>query len=183
MKGNDNTKFMELMCAAVDIKEKMRALYAEAAGKCSDEVGSGTFKMLEELEKAHLDRLRKISEGASGGGEVSFDSCRFYDFETPDRKEVIRRIAGQRKTVSRACLDDIAAIESGMELENKSIEFFIAQLKKAPEPATREFLNYLIAEEREHYIVLADLKFYYIDPEHWFMEKGRTELDGAGGVS
>ncbi len=183
MKGNDNTMFMELMCAAVDIKEKMRVLYAEAAGKCSDEVGSSTFKMLEELEQAHLERLREMNEEASKGGGVSFDSCRFYDFDTTDRKEIIRKIAKQRKTVARACLDDVAAIESGMELENKSIAFFIEQLKKSPEPSTREFLNYLIAEEREHYIVLADLKFYYIDPEHWFMEKGRAELDGAGGIS
>jgi hypothetical protein len=50
-------------------------------------------------------------------------------------------------------------------------------------PEEREFLNHLIAEERSHYIMLADLKFYYIDPEHWFMEKGKTDLDGAGASS
>jgi hypothetical protein len=37
----------------------------------------------------------------------------------------------------------------------------------------------MITDEREHYRTLADLKFYYTDPEAWFMEKSRVRLDGA----
>ncbi|SPJ15377.1 hypothetical protein SBDP2_310007 [Syntrophobacter sp. SbD2] len=39
--------------------------------------------------------------------------------------------------------------------------------------------NHMLAEERSHYILLADLRFYYIDTGHWFMEKAKTGLDGA----
>jgi hypothetical protein len=41
----------------------------------------------------------------------------------------------------------------------------------------------MIKEEKEHFVLLADLKFYYTDPENWFMEKSRARLDGAGGVA
>jgi rubrerythrin len=181
MEGN-KTGLKDAMCAAVDIKEKMKQLYAEAAGKCSDELGTETFRMLEKMEAEHLDRLRNIYADLVKG-ETGFDSCRFYDFDTVDRRAVMKRIARERKLVSKACLDDVAAIESGIELENKSIEFFSGRLKSASSSVEREFLNHMIAEERSHYILLADLKFYYIDPEHWFMEKGRTDLDGAGAVS
>lgn len=95
----------------------------------------------------------------------------------------MRRIAREKKSVSKACLDDVAAIESGLALENKSIDFFTDRLKQTTTPLEREFLNHMIAEERSHYILLADLRFYYVDTEHWFMEKGKTDLDGAGGVS
>ncbi|MFZ2445872.1 MAG: hypothetical protein WAW37_05910 [Syntrophobacteraceae bacterium] len=182
MKGEDNTRLIDLMCAAVEIKEKMKAHYGAAAGKCSDDVGTGAFKMLEELEAAHLDRLREIQAELSRGG-TGLDSCRFYDFEMLGKTEVMRRIVREKKFVSKACLDDVAAIESGMDLENKSINYFMDRLKAASDPAEREFLNHLIAEERAHYIMLADLKFYYVDPGHWLMEKGRTDLDGAGGIS
>lgn len=182
MKGNSNDKIVELMCAAIDIKDKMRNLYEGAAAKCSDDVGKSTFKMLEELEQEHLTRLEKLHAELAGGTAV-FDSCRLYDFGTADRKEIMRRIRQQGTSVSNACRDDIAAIETGMDLENKSIEFFIGKLRQASTPSEREFLNYLISEERAHYITLADLKFYYIDPEHWLMELGRTELDGAGASS
>jgi hypothetical protein len=179
MKGN-NTGLKDAMCAAVDMKEKMKQLYADAAGKCSDELGIETFRMLQKMEEDHLERLRGVYADLMKG-ESDIDSCRFYDFKTIDRTEVLRRIARERKLVSKACLNDVAAIEGGLDLENKSIEFFSGLLKKASSVVEREFLNHMIAEERSHFIVLADLKFYYVDTEHWFMEKSRTGLDGAGG--
>jgi rubrerythrin len=94
-----------------------------------------------------------------------------------------KKIAREKKFLGKACLDDVVAIESGMELENKSINFFTDHLKQAVTTIERDFLNYIIAEERSHYIILSDLRFYYVDPEHWLMEKGRTSLDGAGGIS
>lgn len=183
MDRNKNPKLMEILCAALDIKEKMKTLYRDAAGKCSDPVGTGTFNMLKDLEGEHLERLRGMQKELSEGGESGFDACRMYDFDTQEERKVTQRIARERRTIARACLDDIAAIESGMALENKGIDFFIGQLKGASSSAEREVLNYLIAEGRAHYIMLSDLKFYYIDPEHWLMEKGRTELDGAGAGS
>ncbi|MFZ0927207.1 MAG: ferritin family protein [Syntrophobacteraceae bacterium] len=177
-----NAKLMEMMCAALEIKEKMQALYDEAAGKCSDDVGIETFRMLREMEQEDLDRIGGIYKEMTKG-QVDVDSCRFYNFHTADKKEVLKRIARERKFVGKTCLDDVAAIESGMELENKSITFFTDHLKLATSSIEREFLNYIIAEERSHYIILSDLRFYYVDPGHWLMEKGRTGLDGAGGIS
>jgi rubrerythrin len=177
-----NAKLMEIMCAALEIKEKMKTLYDEAAGKCSDDVGIETFRMLHKMEQEHLDRINGIYTELAKG-KVDVDSCRFYDFDTADKKEVLKRIARERRFAGKACLDDVAAIESGMELENKSINFFTDHLKPASTSIEREFLNYMIAEERSHYIILSDLRFYYVDPGHWLMEKGRTGLDGAGGIS
>ncbi len=133
---SENNRLMELVCGAVDIKEKMKALYAGAAGKCADDVGTSTFKMLEDLEESHLVRLREIQAEISRGG-AGLDSCRYYDFDTVDRREVVRRILKERKSVSRACLDDVAAIETGLQLENKAIEFFADRLKQASEPSER----------------------------------------------
>ena len=178
-----NADLMEIICAALEIKGKMKSLYDEAAGKCSDEVGIATFRMLHEMEQAHLDRIGALYTELTKGGQVDVDSCRFYGFDTVNKKEVLRRIAREKKFVGKACLDDVAAIESGMELENKSINFFEDHLRRAATSIEREFLNHMIAEERSHYIILSDLRFYYVDPGHWLMEKGRTDLDGAGGMS
>ncbi len=177
MKAN-GSGLLEIMCTAVEIKEKMKAFYADAAGKCVDRVGTDTFEMLRDMEQKHLDRLNAIyADLTKGSGDL--DACRFYDFEATGSSQVMEKLKQKRETVSKACLDDVAAIESGMELENKGIEFFLARLKDAGEPIEREFLNHMVAEERSHYILLADLKFYYIDTEHWLMEKAKTGLDGA----
>ena len=175
---DEGAQLLDIMCAALDIKEKMKSFYSDAAGKCSDSVGAETFRMLQDMEQKHLEKLQQIYADLSKGGS-GLDACRFYDIETPGRAEVLRKLKQKRETISRACLDDVAAIESGMELENKGIELFSNGLKQASGPAEREFLNHMIAEERSHYILLADLKFYYIDTEHWFMEKSKSGLDGA----
>ena len=177
-----NAQLREMMCAALEMKEKMKTLYDEAAGKCSDEVGAETFRMLRDMEREHLDRINGIYTELTRD-QVDVDSCRFYGFDASDKKEVLKRIAREKKFVGKVCLDDVAAIESCIELENKSIDFFRDHLKQASTSIEREFLNYTIAEERSHYIILSDLRFYYIDPEHWLMEKARTGLDGAGGIS
>jgi rubrerythrin len=177
-----NARLMEMMCAALEIKEKMKKLYDEAAEKCSDDVGVQTFRMLRDIEQDDLGRISGIYTDLTKD-KVDADSCRFYDFDTADKRKVLKRIAREKRFVGKACLDDVAAIESGMELENKSINFFTDHLKQAVTPIEREFLNHMIAEERSHYIILSDLRFYYVDPGHWLMEKGRTGLDGAGGIS
>lgn len=166
------------MCTTVEIKEKMKALYAEAATKCNDPVGVETFQILRDMEQKHLERLRAIyADLAKGAADI--DSCRFYDFEPLSRSKIMKKIAEKREGISKACLDDVAAIESGMDLENRGIDFFLDKLKDASGPLEREFLNHMIAEERSHYILLADLRFYYVDTGHWFMEKAKTGLDGA----
>ena len=177
MKPN-GSGLLEIMCTAIEIKEKMKTLYADAAGKCNDRVGSETFEMLRDMEEKHLERLRGIYADLAKGAD-DLDSCRFYDFGSLNRSKVVKKIGQQREGISKACLDDVAAIESGMELENSGIEFFSDKLKTASLPTEREFLNHMIAEERSHYIMLADLRFYYIDTGGWFMEKAKTGLDGA----
>jgi rubrerythrin len=175
---DDGSLLLDIMCAALEMKEKMKSFYSDAAGKCGDRVGTETFQMLRDMEQKHLERLQQIYADLSQGGST-VDACRFYDIEAPDRAEVMRKLKQKRQAVPEACLDDVAAIESGMELESKGVDMFAARLKEASAPAEREFLNHMIAEERSHYILLADLKFYYLDTEHWLMEKSKSGLDGA----
>ncbi len=171
-------RLLDIMCATLEIKGKMKSFYSDAAGKCGDRVGTETFQMLRDMEQKHLERLEQAYSDLSRG-ESGVDACRFYDIDVPERAEVLRKLKQKREAIPEACLSDIAAIEGGMELENKGIDMFVERLKGAVEPAEREFLNHMLAEERSHYILLADLKFYYLDTEHWLMEKSRAGLDGA----
>ena len=72
----------------------MKSLYDEAAGKCSDEVGIETFRMLHKTEQEHLERINGIYTELTKG-KVDVDSCRFYDFDTADKKEILKRIFGE----------------------------------------------------------------------------------------
>jgi rubrerythrin len=175
-------KTLDIFCAAVAIKERKRSLYDEAMKSCPDPVGIETFSMLKAAEEEHLGRINAVYEEAKKG-TISVDACRLYEFKTEDKKAFLRKIAEEHGRIPKACLDDVAAIETGLALENEAITLFDQQYSEATDSVERDFLERLIAEERQHHIMLADLKFYYVDTENWFLEKGRQRLDGAGDVT
>jgi rubrerythrin len=173
---------LDMFCTARDLKEKKKVLYEDAMKSCPDQVGIETFRMLRDAEDEHLQRITDMYEEVKKG-KVWVDACRLSSFESEEKQDLLRRLAHQQNMVPKACFDDVAAIQTGMDLENASIAFFEKRLPKASGDIEREFISRMIAEEREHYILLADLKYYYVDPESWFMEKSRSRLDGAGAVT
>lgn len=177
--AGERDKILDMFCAAIALKDRKRSLYEEAMKTCPDQVGIETFGMLKTAEEEHLRHINNLYEEAKKG-KVTTDACRFHEFAADDRKALLRRLAEQQGKVPKACLDDVAAIETGLALENESINFFVKAREGATDPVERDFLDRMIAGERQHHILLADLKFYYVDSENWFLEKGRQVLDGAG---
>lgn len=177
-----NDAALDMFCTALEMKERKRALYEDAMKVCPDQVGVETFKMLLDGEEDHLKRIQELYEQLKQG-RLQPDACQYREFETEDKKAILRRIAEQHGKMPKACLDDVVAIETGMQLEDASIQFFEKCMSQSGDELERELLKGIITEEREHYILLADLKFYYVDPEAWFMEKSRARLDGAGGAA
>jgi rubrerythrin len=171
-------KTLDIFCTAVAMKEKMLSLYDEAVKNCPDPVGIETFRMLKTAEEEHLGSINVAYEDAKKG-VLTANVCQFYEFKTEDKKAFLRRIGEEKGRIPKACLDDVAAIETGMALENEAITLFSKQHSEATDGVERDFLERMIAEERQHLIMLADLKFYYVDTENWFLEKGRQRLDGA----
>ena len=182
---NERDEALEMFCTAMDMKERKKTLYEDAMSTCPDQVGIETFRMLRDAEAEHLKQIHETYEELKKG-KVWADACKYHpvEEEDEDKKAVLRKIAEEHGKMPKACLDDVAAIETGMKLENSSVDFFQKQLQGVLEdPVEREFIERMLVEEREHYILLADLKYYYTDPESWFMEKSKARLDGAGAVT
>jgi hypothetical protein len=176
--SSDYEKAADVFCAALAIKDKKKNLYTDAMKSCPDQVGIETFRMLKEAEEEQIAKIQHVYE-AFKQGKASADACRFYALETHQGKDLLRRVAEEHGRAPKACLDDVAAIETGLNLENAAIEYFERQLQGVVSAVEREFLTNLAAEEREHHRLLADLKFYYVDPDNWFLEKEHQRLDGA----
>ena len=149
---------------------------------CSDPVGVETFKMLHDAETQHMDEIQKVYEKLKKG-KVAPDACRLNSVKGADRNALMREIKSETPNMTKACIDDVAAIDAGLRMENAGLQFYNKELERAVDPLEREFLNRIIEEEGEHYKALADLRFYYVDPANWFMEKNHTSLDGAGAAS
>ncbi len=178
---NQTEAIQAMLCTALDLKEKKRALYEEGLNACPDQVGKETFLILRDAETEHARQIQELNEEFKKGKSWA-DACKFYP-EQENLKKAFHRIAQEQGEVGSVCADDIRALEVGMKLEEASIEFFRDQLKATQDPTARQFLERMVDDEREHFMLLADLKFYYSDPHAWFIEKSGARLDGAGGVA
>ena len=173
--ADQNANLMDILCTALDMKDKMRELYEKALAACPDAIGRQTFEMLAQSEKENVEQLRRAQEDVKGGNA---DSCRFVP-ENEDIKKKIRAIAAAQGLDHQICADDVHALETGLKLEQEAVRFFEDKLAQASDDAEKRILENLVAEEREHHSVLADLKYYFTDPKGWFMEKADVVLDGA----
>jgi rubrerythrin len=176
----ENNEILDMFCAALDMKEKKRALYEKSMNGCSsaDDIGRETFRMLMDAEGDHTTHIQEIYNDIKQGKSWA-DACRYYPDQAEGLKSSFDRIVAEHSRKPDACVDQVVAIDTGLQLEDASIHFFEEKLPKATEAIERQFIEKMITDEREHYRTLADLKFYYTDPEAWFMEKSRVRLDGA----
>ncbi|MBW2648656.1 MAG: hypothetical protein JRC53_02390 [Deltaproteobacteria bacterium] len=74
---------------------------------------------------------------------------------------------------------DLEALDTGIDFEMRSVEFYEEQLTKATNSLEQEFIKKMVTEERGHHAALTDMKFYLSDPAGWFREKERGGLDGG----
>jgi rubrerythrin len=177
----ENDAFLAMFCTALEMKDRKKALYEDALKACPDQVGQETFRILRDAELDHVRQIQEVYEDLKQG-KAWADACKFYP-EQENLKKAFHRIAQEQGQSGAVCADDVHALDTGMKLEEASMEFFGDQLKQAGDPLARQFLERLVHDEREHFMLLADLKFYYTDPEGWFMEKSKARLDGGGGMA
>ena len=63
------------------------------------------------------------------------------------------------------------AVQTAMDLENKTYDFYESQGRNATCDAERGFYETLAAEEREHHLILLDYCEYLKDLAGWFVRK------------
>ena len=158
-------KTLDMFCTAIALKEKKSSLYDEAAKSCPDPVGVETFRMLKAAEDDHLGRITAVYEEAKKG-KVAADACQFHDFEAEDKKALLRK---DRSTNKEKFEKPVSMMSLPLRpvwfLKMRPLRSLTNISQGAKDPVERDFLEQMIAEEREHHILLADLKFYYADTE------------------
>ena len=75
--------------------------------------------------------------------------------------------------------EEIDAVRTAMDMENKTYDYYRAQAKKASYPTEKEFYEKLVVQEEEHHKAL--LSYYELlnDPEAWFVQMEHPSLDGG----
>lgn len=175
--AKDNRLCAELE-AALSLEAKGQAFYEEAIVAARLEPAKKIFALLRDEEVGHQTRIRKIYDLINEGKPWCEEDCEVTPLPS-DPRQVFISMTKQLGAKIKPDTKDVEALAVGIALENESIKFYQDQSQKTSAGVEKEFFRRLVAEERSHHQVLADMKLYLSDPSSWFREKEKGGLDGA----
>ena len=176
--NEDLERTMKMLSTALEMEEKGKAFYQRAVSTCKNDVGKEIFQTLMEDENVHMVRIRSIYETLSGKQAWS-ENWKELNVAHDDLGLIFENMAKKRGPEIDVDTSDLEALDTGIDFESRSVEFYEKQLTKATNPLEQEFIGKMVAEERGHHAALTDMKFYLSDPAGWFREKEHGSLDGG----
>jgi len=169
------------MAQALQVAIKMeidgKEFYLKASRESSNELGKKLLESLAAEEDVHRQNFEKIYNSIRI--KQGWPSTEFQ----PDGGKRLRTIFAEAIEKTGAGIDvpatELDAVKTAMEMENKTGDYYKAQSQAATYDAERDFYQALVAEEREHYLVLLDYYEYLTDPAGWFVRQEHPSLDGG----
>jgi rubrerythrin len=161
---------------AIDFEIKGENIYEDLANEAEDEFVKNTFSGLAKDELVHIEVINKYIESIEKETE--------YDFEKELKKVTTspKRLFGilPKKFKQKAALaaNQLKPFDIGMELEQKSIDYYKEQGKKAKSEATKRLFEFLTKQEKFHLKALQEAKDFLGDPENFYVEFERWGFGG-----
>jgi len=173
----EQEKTIEAIQTAIQMEIDGKEYYLKASQRSDNQLGRELFQSLAAEEDIHRQKFEEIYNALR-----SKKAWPRVDFQ-PDRgKRLVTIFAKAIEKMGpniKAPATELEAIQTAMDMENKTYDFYQSQSKKATHDAERDYYQTLAAEERGHYLALLDYREYLSDPAGWFVIQEHPSLDGG----
>jgi rubrerythrin len=149
---------MDVLEYAMNMELDGESYYREQAGQVKNPGAVKFFTLLADEERLHYDLFSQLREGKTPLLKPTFGSGARSFFEN------LKAEGGEFQKADAKILD---VLGHGLEIENKSIKFYVSEMQKTEDAALRELLLFLKREEDKHYSFLSALIDYYMKPQLW----------------
>ena len=174
---NEQDKTTAALQNAIQMEKDGKKFYLNASRASSNELGKALLKSLAYEEDVHRQKFEEIYEAIR-----SQKTWPKTDFQ-PDGGRRLRTIfiqIGERLGFAiKTSATEFDAVQTAINLESKTYDFYKTQGKKATYEVEREFYEALAAQEKEHHLILLDYYEYLKDPAAWFVSKEHPSLDAG----
>ena len=173
----EQDKTLEALQIAIQMEIDGKEYYLKASRESSNELGKELLQSLAAEEDTHRQKFEEIYSALQN--KKAWPET---DFQ-PDRGKRLRTIFAtateEMGSYIKAPATELDAVQTAMDMENKTYDFYRNQGKNATYEAERDFYEIVAAEEREHHQVLLDYYEYLKDPAGWFVKKEHPSLNGG----
>jgi rubrerythrin len=154
-----------------------KEFYLKASEASQNKLGKDLLKKLAAEEDVHRVVFQSIYDNIKskkGWPDIKYRS---------DGGQAVRTVFAEAlenmKKHAPALKEELDAIKTGMELENKTFDFYRARSKKTTLDAEKQLYDQLAMQEEEHHRVLMDYYDFLQDPAQWYVKKEHTSVDGG----
>ena len=175
--ATEQERTLEALQAAIQMELDGKECYIQASQESGNGVGRQLLRSLAEEEDTHRQKFIEIYNAIQ-----KRKGWPATDFQ-PDRGKRLRELfTGTCEVIGvnvKAVATEFDAINTAIDKEKNSYDFYNHQSQNATYDAERDFYEALAAEEREHELVLLDYYEYLADPVDWFTKMEHHSLDGG----
>ncbi len=174
---NEQDKTLDALQIAIQMEIDGKEYYLKASQKSSNELGKKLLRSLAAEEDIHRQKFEKIYDAIRN--KRSWPTTDFQPDGGKRLRTIFAKVTEEMSSNIKAPTTELDAIQTAMDMENKTYDFYKSQRGNATYDAERNFYETLAAEEREHHLILLDYYEYLKDPAGWFVKKEHPSLDGG----
>ena len=173
----EQDKTLEALQIAIQMEIDGKQFYLKASQESSSELGKKLLQSLATEEDYHRQKFEEIYDAVRN--KKAWPATDFQPDGGKGLRTIFARATEETGSNTKASATESDAVQTAMDMENKSYDFYQNQGKNATYDAEGDFYQTVAAEEREHHIILLDYYEYLQDPAAWFVKKERPSLDGG----
>jgi len=169
----------ELLRQAVQMEIDGREYYSKVAQSTRNPLARHTFETLAREEDRHRSYFEAYyAAAAAGEGLPAMEEVGVEAVNRVARAETVfaRASAEVGEVFVEADLPD--AYAHAMEMERRTIEFYQGLRDKLEAEAVRQFLDFIVDQERQHLELLSRSLDVVNEPEAWFFDEERWVVEG-----
>ena len=173
----EQNKTLNALQIAIQMEIDGKEYYLKASQESSNELGKKLLQSIAAEEDTHRQKFEEIYSAIQNKKVWPWT-----DFQPDGGKRlrtIFARATEEMGSDIKALATELDAIQTAMDMENKTYDFNKSQAEKAKYDAETSFYESLAAEEREHHLILLDYYEYLKDPAGWFVKKEHPSLDGG----
>jgi len=161
---------------AIQMEIDGKEFYLKAGKTIRNEPGSKLFQTLAAEEDIHQRVFTEIYNKLKSKQQWPDVKIPAHDAKKLATvfKEAIEKL-GQGHTALKVETD---AAATGMEMENKTLDFYKKQSAKAAYPGEKQLYDAFSMQESEHFRLLQDYYEFLTSPADYFKKKEHTMMDG-----
>ena len=173
----EQDKTLDALKTAIQMEIDGKEFYLKSSRESSNELGKELLKSLAAEEDIHRQKFAEVYETIRS--QSNWPVIILQSDGGKGLRTLFSRATEELGSSIKAAATELDAIQTAMNMENKSYDFYKSQEEKTGSDVERSFYQSIAAQESRHYLVLLDYYEYLKDPAEWFVKKEHPSLDGG----